>query len=216
MRKCKQKPNKYRLIIKKMPILDIRLRNSSSSVDPLLQKFRALPATPKKGNSNIKETQKTRLPTCREKARHWEAVLDLQPAMIVKRSANAGVIVDSVVEVGVLRNSVAHFIKFTIEAPLHAVAYGLQVSGHCLPDPPGSLYLTYTLPPSPHSAVHKDFCIRLRDRVRCSQGIFNFFVRIRFLALFRPSIPSSAREVRMTPKGVFPSVCKGKLLYTIV
>ena len=116
-------------------------------------------------------------------------------------------------EVGPLHSSYARYVKFNLEAPVDALAYAVYIFGHCLPDPPGSLYPVHVVPVafSPHS-VSRDFCLNLHSKVRCqSTGRFRFVLRVSLYFVYYGDAP---RKVTFRAKGAYKnledSLCFGK------
>lgn len=214
----RDKPNQWQLetkvcrgrklsIYRRKAIPAIRLRNSTFGDQRLayiINNFqsarnRTLPR-PKYARSSASAVS-----LCPKGMKTRSAILKLDPAPTVKRATGRRII-DGTLEIGLLRITHARYIKFKVQAPPNAVAYLLEVTSHCVPDPPGHLSLVATIYPSSHSAVERDFCIKMHGKVRrCS----DFFVRLRLLVLVSEE-PEG--EIRLTNKGTSQSMCQGMMM----
>jgi hypothetical protein len=121
------------------------------------------------------------------------------------RDASPRTITDSATfEVGPLMSSHAKYIKFTLEAPMNAVSYAVFVGGHCLPDPPGTLYPVHFIPPSSNiDDSYRTVCLNLHSKVLCNSNTpFSFSVRVTLHFIYVEDQPGT---IRFTPRGSYRS-----------
>lgn len=118
-------------------------------------------------------------------------------------------------EIGPLSSSFARYVKFSVDAPVNALTYAVFIAGHCLPDPPGSLYPVHLTPlVFDVKDFSRTFCLNLHSNVRCrSSGSFVFSLRITLYFLYVGNEPQS---VQFRPRGAFENfsdaLCLGETL----
>jgi hypothetical protein len=145
--------------------------------------------------------------SCYDGKPSYSMILKLGPSPLTRRHTSDVVLTDATLEVGSFSSRYARYIMFEIEAPLDALAYDVFVAGHCLPDPPGHVYVVGYLHPGNIGEVNRNYCLNLRSALQCNEGRVRFTVRIRFGMAHSPLLQG---VVRLRSKGVYRSICPGK------
>lgn len=207
-RSCDNKTHRFVSVRSSIPSIPVR---NATYGDHLLRDSQT------NNSSGVKPAGSETMPTswreilknvsCLEEDISHSMVLKLQPPPFRRRSGNH-LVSDTTFEMGSFMNTYARYIKYKIEAPPGPLAYGIFVSGHCLPDPPGHMYVIhYNWDVGSH--ISRNFCLNLEKTVTCASTRFQFIIRVRVYIAYYPST-SWPRTVTFTPKGAYNSMCPGQ------